>query len=203
MAAVLVTPLAAACGAGQVAQTSRVVASVEGASATRGGVSVSNAVIAYPSSGSYQLGDDVPLYVAIVTEDTTSDTLVSVTTDAAGSVVLVAVPVRFGSSGSPSPATSTSESAAASAAGSAAPSASASPGAAQLDVPLAAASLRSFSADGDYLQLTGIVRELRSGTTVNVTFSFAEAGDITLHVPVATPDEPLPRPSPSESAAEG
>lgn len=185
--------LMSACSSGQIAQTARDVSAVEGSSATRDGVGVRDARIAEPPGGSYSSGGDAPLLVAIATDDGTSDTLVRVTSDAADSVT-----VTTRSSGSPS------------ASASAAPSPSASPSDATLDIKLDAGSLLVFGGGGgggpgseNTLNLVGLRHDLSPGMTVRVTFSFAQAGDLTLNVPVATPDGPEPRLSPSPSAEGG
>ncbi|MDQ6875480.1 MAG: hypothetical protein M3042_10530 [Actinomycetota bacterium] len=189
--------LLGACSSGQIAQTARDVSAVEGSSASRGGVGVRDARIAEPPGGSYSSGGDAPMLASIVTDDKTSDTLMRVTSDAADSVT-----VTTGSSGSPSAATSASASAA--------PSASASSADSTLDVKLDAGTLLVFGGGGgggpgseNALNLVGLRHDLSPGMTVRVTFSFAQAGDITLNVPVATPDVPEPRLSPSPSAEGG
>lgn len=183
-----------ACSAGQIAQTARDVASIEGADATRGGVAIRDAKVATPPGGSYARGSDAPMYASIATDDKTSDTLVGVKTDATASVTLAAAPGA--GSTSPSPTASGSASASAPAAPSAAPSA-------PIDVRLAAATLTAFKHGGTYLQLRGLTRNLTPGTTIKVTFTFARVGDVTFDVPVATPSSPGPRPTPSPSAGGG
>jgi len=173
------TSLLSACGAGQIAQTARQVAPIEGSQINRGGIAIRNAEVATPPGGTYAVGGDAPLYVAIATDDQTSDTLTGVTSNAAPSVNVVSL-------GTASVAATPSASA------SAAPSTSA-----PMDVRLAPASLTEFKDGSAYLQLRGLTRTLTPGTTVRVTFSFARAGDVTLDVPVATPGTPGPRPTPS------
>lgn len=165
------TSLLAACGSGQIAQTARQVAPIEGANVTRGGVAIRNAEVATPPSGSYSSGSDAPLYAAIITDDKTSDSLVKVSSTAATSVAIV------GSTAAPSP--------------SAAPS---------LDLRLRPATMTAFTDGGDYLQLRGLTRNLTPGTTIPVIFTFARAGDVSFDVPVATPSSPRPRPTPSPGA---
>lgn len=185
--------LMSACSSGQIAQTASDVSAVEGSSATRDGVGVRDARIAEPPGGSYSSGGNAPLLVAIATDDGTTDTLVRVTTGAAD-----AVTVTKGSSGS------------ASASASAAPSASSARSDARLDIKLDAGSLLVFGGGGgggagseNSLNLVGLRHDLSPGMTVRVTFSFARAGDLTLTVPVATPNVPEPRLSPSPSAGGG
>lgn len=183
--------LVSACGAGQIAQTAKDVASIEGADVTRGGVAIRDAKVATPPGGSYASGSDAPMYASIATDDKTSDTLVGVRTDAAVSVALV--PASGAGSTSPAPTASGSASASAPAA----PSAAAP---APIDVRLAAATLTAFKDGGTYLQLHGLTRTLAPGTTIKVTFTFARVGNVTFDVPVATPSSPGPRPNPSPSA---
>lgn len=46
---------------------------------------------------------------------------------------------------------------------------------------------------GPEVKLTGLTKELRASQTVDVTFTFASAGRVTLLVPVATPVAHIPR----------
>lgn len=211
--------LVAACGSGQIAQTSTQVITAEGAHAERGGVALRAVLIPTPARGEYKAGDPAPLYLAIATEEGTSDTLVSVTTTAAASVSLVRS--SFGSgSASPSGAVGVSASPSASTSVSASPSApapSTSPGSTPSATPAATPpaepsaspssdaglkigenSLIVLTQGGSYLELQDLVADLMPGNTVSVTFSFARAGDITIDVPVATPDAPGPRLKPTE-----
>jgi copper(I)-binding protein len=199
-------PLATACSAGQVAATAMDVPAVEGAMANRGGLALLDLRIATPPAGSYRAGDDAALYGAIATDDATSDTLVSVHGDVAANVSLVHV--VGGGSASPSasssaaPAASASSSPSPSPSPSAAPPGSAGPVLENLNLALSGNQLVTFKQGGDFLQLDGLTHTLIAGTTVSLTFSFAQAGDITLAVPVATPDTPEPRPSPSHQLVE-
>ena len=59
--------------------------------------------------------------------------------------------------------------------------------------------------DADVPQLTGLKQDVRVGQTVTVTLTFAQAGEVTLTVPVEAPQpdaqgSPLPGPSPLASA---
>lgn len=197
--------LATACSSGQVAQTATQVITAEGANATRGGVALRAVLIPTPAQGTYKTGEPAPLYLAISTEEGTSDTLVAVTSHAAASVALVRSP--FGASGSASPSASRASSASPSspagtpsATPAATPSAvpSASPGAEDAGLKIGDGTLIVLGQGVSYLELQDLTADLRPGDTVSVTFSFARAGDITLNVPVATPDTPGSRLKPSE-----
>ncbi len=190
MSSLLVTT---ACGAGQIAQTATQVITQEGANADRGGVALRAVLIPTPNRGTYPTGETAPLYLAISTEEGTSDTLVKVTSEAATSVVLIASPIPA----SPGAAASASPAASASADPSAAPEPSASPSNESASLELPDGSLIRLGQGTSYLELRGLTSDLAPGDTVSVAFSFAGAGDITLDVPVATPDTPGPRVKPS------
>ncbi len=217
--AAVVASVLSACGAGQIAQTARQVAPIEGAQVDRGGIAIRAAEVATPPNGSYPAGSDAPMYAAIATDDTTSDTLVEVRTDAAASVTLAggastsigsspapaavaSSAASFAASSSASPVAASSSASAASPSATSAPSATPSVGASPstLDLRLAPATLTRFRDGGTYLELHGLTRTLVAGTTIKMTFSFARAGDVTFDVPVATPGSPGPRPTPSAGA---
>ena len=65
-------------------------------------------------------------------------------------------------------------------------------------------SLYYNAGDGSVPQLTGLKNKVLVGQTVTVTLSFAQAGDVTVMVPVESSQlpgpSPLPTPSPSASA---
>lgn len=192
IAAAALIPMAGACSAGQDAATAHEVAAVEGADAYRGGLALGDVRIATPPIGSYRAGDDAQLYGAISADDGTSDTLVSISTSAARTVALVPVPgssSASGSSASGSPASGGSASASPALPSPAAP--------AELNLELHRGELLAFGQGRDVLELRGLTRVLTPGMTVRMTFVFAQAGEITLDVPVATPDTPEPRLSPS------
>ncbi len=175
---------ATGCGAGQVSQTATQVITQEGANAERGGVAVRTVLIPPPLRGSYASGEPAPLYLAITTEEGVADTLVGVTTDAAASVVLVRSPFEV----RPSPSATPTQ----------APSPSPGPEGVSLDI--GNSELVLLTAGKNYLELRGLTRQLSPGDTVRVSFMFAKAGEITLGVPVATPDTPGPRLRSSEGA---
>ncbi len=199
-----VMPLAA-CGAGQVAATAENLPAVEGAGARRGGLTLADIRIATPLTGAYRIGDDAELYGAISADDMTSDTLVSIRTAAAPDVTLkfgLGIGAPAASDAAPSGSTSAASTASASASASTGPSPSTGPGPGEINLPISSGKLPVFKSGGDILLLHGLTRVLTPGMTVSMTFSFAQAGDITLDVPVATPDSPGPRPTPSKAPAE-
>ena len=70
-----------------------------------------------------------------------------------------------------------------------------------LPAELAAQEWLSFGPTGSYLVLDGLTRPVRAGRTVPITFTFAEAGTLTVDV-VALERESAVTPSPSPSAPE-
>lgn len=181
---IIVSLLAATgCSAGQVAQTATQVITQEGANAERGGVAVRGALIPTPLRGAYKTGEQAPLYLAIATEEGAGDTLVTVTSEAAASVVLIRSPFD--------------------AAGSAAATPTPSAGSGGTELVIGSGTLILLTQGMSYLQLQALTDDLTPGDTVSVTFSFARAGEITLDVPVATPDTPGPRLKPTEGSEPG
>jgi len=180
---------ATGCGAGQVAQTATQGATQEGGNAERGGVAVRRVLIPAPLRGSYVAGEEAPLYLAISTEEGHRDTLVAVTSSAATSVVLVRSLLTQRRSASPSASSGTAVET---------PSAPSADESVRLDIGNGA--LVMLTQGMSYLEMRGLTRDLAPGTTVEATFSFSQAGDISLDVPVATPDTPGPRLTPSEGA---
>jgi copper(I)-binding protein len=76
------------------------------------------------------------------------------------------------------------------------PTASASAPATSVPVTIPAEGLVTFGTEqGASVLLQGLTEELLSTETVQVTFVFAKAGEVTITVPVGTPSTPLPPPS--------
>lgn len=150
-----------ACGAGQISQTSDQVAAVNGNSAEVGDVSLRNVHVVYPQSEEYSLepGGTVELgFVAINNSPSTSDTLTGISTTAASSVT-----VGEGSGGTEiEPLTGLG-------AGAPVDNSIDDP-----EIPLQFVTV----------ELSGIGEDVRPGLTIPVTFSFEEAGDVELAVPV-------------------
>lgn len=76
---------AAGCSAGQITQTDTQVAVVNGSSGQVGSIAVRDAQFAFPvSAKEYKSGDGAPIVVTIVNNGTTSDKLLSVTSELGG-----------------------------------------------------------------------------------------------------------------------
>jgi copper(I)-binding protein len=190
----------AGCSSGQVTQTDSVQPAVNGNQGNVGDVALRDVLVAYPESGAYDMGDDAPLTLTIVNTGGMDDELTSVSSPAATKVELMgkgALPARSGLQVIiPEEPTETSEPATSepSATESAPPSESSEPSS-ETSAPETTSSEPSETetAPEDVgtmsLVLTGLTKDLPIGKNVPVTFVFAKAGEITLNVPIASPDE--------------
>jgi copper(I)-binding protein len=204
----------AGCSAGQATQTDSVQPAVNGNQANVGDVALRDVLVAYPESGTYRAGEDAPLTLAIVNTGGADDELTSVSSPAAERVQMLgrgALPARSGlqvivpeestetetsepsvtstPSSEPSEPSGTSDAAPApSSDGSPSSSGEAilEPGASYTATPteVAPEDVGTMS-----IVLTGLTKDLAMGKNVPVTFVFAKAGEITVNVPIATPDE--------------
>lgn len=220
----------AGCGAGQVAQTAQQRPSIDGQSGSVGTLALRDVTVEYPSAGVYKDGGDARLRMVVVNEGPGSDALVSVRTDAAQEVILTAAgpdtttPEPTAASPSATPTgtpTGTADSTATAAPGepsgtpgatgsgsSESPAASATPTETET-TPAPATRITipgngyvSFREDGPTVQLTGLTRQLRPAEVIQVTFTFQNAGEITLRITVAAPDSEI-APAPTVPVGEG
>lgn len=198
------------CSAGQVAQTAEMEPAVNGNSGQVGTIALRNVQVAFPESGeAYKAGEDAPLLLSIVNSGMEDDELVSVTSPAgevtptgnpaipAGTALQVVLPEGAESSsattttetsetsetsessetsGSEAPGTETSE-----------PSGSSSTSVTSTDSQEIAPVVGSMS-----LVITGLSADLPYGKNVPVTFEFANAGKITIQLPIGAPATPRP-----------
>ncbi|WP_072803096.1 hypothetical protein [Rhodococcoides yunnanense] len=173
----------AACGAGQVSQTADQVAAVNGNFADVGNISLRNVHVVYPQTEEYSIepGGKVELgFIAVNNSPANPDKLTRIATTAASSVTLGEEP------GGTDIAPLTALGAGA-------------PADTKLDDPLIPLQLI-------VVELNGIGEEVRPGLTVPITFTFEEAGDVEVLVPVDA-GHVLPRDisakSPVEAEAHG
>lgn len=164
--------LLAACGSGQIAQTSNIEAAVNGASGQAGAMAIRDAQIAPPIDprSSYPTGADVPLQLTIVNTGDIEDQLTSVSSPDVSTVSMrgdqrippdtaLQVTADTGTLASTTSATAPSDSSA--------PRAS------------------SLPSDRVSIVLKGLKTvDLYSGYTVPVVFTFAHAGSLTMNIPV-------------------
>ncbi|MBY6678606.1 hypothetical protein HQ305_14160 [Rhodococcus sp. BP-149] len=151
-----------ACSAGQISQTATQVAAVNGNGADQGTVSLRNVHVAYPSSDEFVLepgGRAELIFTAINTSETTPDRITGIETEGAAEVVVT------GATGGTS-----------------------------IEIPAQASVASGVPADQDPTapegsqSITAVMEDLsenvRPGLTVPVTFTFQQAGDVTVSVPV-------------------
>lgn len=209
----------AGCGAGQQAQTAQQRPTVDGISAQVGPLQLRDVVIEYPEGGKYARGDDARLRMIVVNEGADGDALVEVRTDAADSVTFAATGTPATEEGTASPTAEPTTSATATATATASVSAlptttppaepSGTPSGTPAGTPSATASptpteepfsriaipgngLAALRDAGPAIELVGLTRELRAAEVVRVTFVFEQAGELTVDVAVAVPDEQVP-----------
>jgi copper(I)-binding protein len=166
----LLSPVAlSACSAGQVAQTETQEQNV-GNSADVGTLNLRALQLAYPTGGVYPAGSDARLLGAIVSTASSDDTLVSIAGDGFSSVEVV----------DPNAAAS---------------GASTGSGSLNLTVP-AGGTLFLSNGTGPAVTLVGLSEELGVAQSLDVTFTFQQAGEVTVAVPVGVATRDLPRGKP-------
>jgi len=206
---------AAGCGAGQITQTNAQQPAANGSIGQAGPMAVRNVTLAYPADRRYRVGDSAPLVAIIANTGQQDDELVSITSPVAASVVFtpdgpVEIPalraLEVGKAGevatrvTPTPTTTsagapTSVSGSAPASGSTSVSRSSS--VAPTSSPSAAPSTSAAPAELGRLRvvLTGLTEELVPGKTIAITFTFRDAGSVTIQVPIANPATARPEPT--------
>lgn len=184
------------CGAGQVTQTSEQVSAVNGAEGHVGPISLLNVRLAYPADGghAYEPGDSVTLLLTITNTGDRADELAQVSTQATDEVEITGATTVH-----PDVALMSSDEGAAEEAGAPAPSATASSEPAEPQDG-------GGGADAETAQLTivlrGLTHPVRPGLPTEITFVFAQAGEVTLRVPVGEPERGRLEPSGSEPEPE-
>lgn len=158
-AAALTGLLLSGCGAGQISQTSRQVAAVNGANATVGSVDLRDVQVAYPTAPAgpdalYRQGGAAPLVATLVNTAPVADRLLSVTSPAAASVQIQGDPTM------PQDI------------------ALVSPGNLQLS---------PTNAKRVQLVAEGLTRPVPAGAQIPMTFVFEKAGSVTVTVPTGVP----------------
>jgi copper(I)-binding protein len=165
----LLAPLAlGACSAGQVTQTATQEQNL-GNQADVGPLSLRAVELPYPTGGAYAAGGEARLLAAVASNSATDDTLVSVKGEGFDSVEVV-------------DPTATASPAAGAAAG----------GSVDLTVP-AGGTLYIGNGDGPSITLVGLAEQLGVGQYLDVTFTFQQAGEVSMQVPVAVASRDLPR----------
>lgn len=180
----------AGCGAGQITQTSRQVAAVEGANGGAGQIAVRNATIEFdaPAHGDavYPAGADAPLHMTIVNAGTEVDRLVAASSPVASSVQVSGVLRIPGGQtlaieGAPAPLPTPLPAGA-----TPAPSPAGTPATA-LPTPAAPPAEEAEAGVGNIV-LTGLREDIQAGRSYPLVLTFERAGDVRFDVPVANPD---------------
>jgi hypothetical protein len=181
MGALLLSPVAlGACSAGQVAQTATQEQNV-GNEANVGQLDLRDIELPYPTGGVYQAGSDARLVGAVVSTAAADDTLVSIS-GGFSSVEVVPIAAPSAAPGAPNTAP-------------AAPSTAAGSGSLDVTVP-AGGALYLSNGTGPAVTLVGLTDQLTVGQYLDVTFTFKQAGAVTIKVPVAVASRDLPRGEP-------
>jgi copper(I)-binding protein len=196
MGALLLSPIAlTACSAGQVSQTATQDRDKVGPEAEVGDITLRQVTLEYPDEGRYESGDDVPLVMAVVNSGNEGDTLVGIEGEGFDGVIV-------SGQATASPAVPGSPSATPSAPGATpggtAPTTSAAPTTAaassEVDIPLPAGSTVFVGGDdGLTVELADLAEELTAGQSLELTFTFERAGEVTVAALVANPEDELPR----------
>lgn len=197
------------CGAGQVAQTAEMEPAVNGNSGQVGSLLLRDVMVAFPEDGEpYRAGEDAPLVLTIVNVGGDDDELTEVTTEA-GQVQIIGnarIPGRSAlevvlpgdnpaASSAEATTTSTTESTT-TGSSSEAPSSSTSSGASGTGTPSSQTSTPPVTTTEEEtpdvigtisLVITGLTGDLPFGKRVDVTFTFARAGEVTVSLPVGAP----------------
>jgi copper(I)-binding protein len=152
------------CSAGQVTQTATQNRDKVGANASVGEINLRAVRFVYPRGGIYEAGDDADLTMAIVNESEEDDTLVDISGEGFGGVEI------------------DDDSATATGGGGSS---------GELEIPAGA----TVFVDGEDLSisLTDLDESLTSGQNLELTFAFENAGEVTVPVVVAAPEEEVAR----------
>ena len=198
----------AGCSAGQVTQTDQMKPAVNGNKGDLGDVALRDVLVAYPESGSYDAGDDAPLTLTIVNVGGTDDELTAVSSPAAKEVELLgdvslpgraALQVVVPDESTPSSASSaTSPETTESSLPDSSITEPSPPGETGTETSESASETTSTpEVTGTEIApqevgtlsivLTDLTADLPIGRNVPVTFVFAEAGEITLNLPIGAP----------------
>ena len=173
-----------ACSAGQVNQTSSQLRDKVGVTVHVGDLTLRQVQLAYPTDGSYVPGDDAQLQMTMVNSGSEDDALVGI--DGTGfSEVRVTGSASGTVTASPSGAATTTPPAQATASG----------GARALDITVPAGGSIFLGENAPTVTLVSLGQGLTPAQTMDLTFTFRRAGDVTVSVPVAVPASEVPQTS--------
>ena len=204
MGALVIAPVAlGACSAGQVSQTGTQDRDKVGPQAQVEDILLRQVLIAYPEEGRYEEGDDAELIVTIVNASNSDDTLTGIEGEGfSGFEIAGTAPAPSPSSPAGNQPTATPTPGTTGATPAAPPTAatptSASPSASSqlsLDLP-ADTALYIGREDGAAISLQDLAEPLTAGQNLSLTFTFEQAGEITVQALVAGPQEEIERGEP-------
>jgi copper(I)-binding protein len=181
----LLSPVAlSACSAGQVTQTATQERDKTGGMAQVGDLTLRAAELEHPRAGAYEAGDDAELRLAIVNGGQEADTLVAVEGEGFGDVE-----VEAGTGPTASPTTgagtgSGTTTGTGTGTGSAA-------GSDEVEIP--ADTTVFVDGEAATITLTDLDQSLTVGQYIELTLVFENAGEVTVPVTVANPDEEVER----------
>jgi copper(I)-binding protein len=182
MGVLLLSPVVlSACSAGQVTQTATQERDKVGAMAQAGDLTIRAVRLESPRGGTYDSGDDAELQVAIVNAGDEPDALVGISGEGFGDVEF-----DSGSTATASPSATPTPTA----------TPTATPGSrssSDTEIEIPARATIFIGTDGASVTLTDLEQSLTTGQYLELTFEFEKAGEVTLPVTVATPDEALER----------
>ena len=182
MGVLLLSPVVlSACSAGQVTQTATQERDKVGAMAQAGDLTIRAVRLESPRGGTYDSGDDAELQVAIVNAGEEPDALVGISGEGFGDVEF-----DSGSTATASPSATPTPTA----------TPTATPGSrssSDTEIEIPARATIFIGTDGASVTLTDLEQPLTTGQYLELTFEFEKAGEVTLPVTVATPDEALER----------
>jgi hypothetical protein len=193
--ALVISPVAlGACSAGQVNQTSTQDRDKVGPQAQVEDVLLRQVLLAYPENGAYEEGDDATLIVTIVNESNEEETLTGIEGEGF-SGIQVAPTAPAASPSSPAgdqPTTAPTPGTTGATPGTpSAPATGTGAGAsARLSLGIPADTAVYIGSDGEAtITLQDLAEPLTVGQSIEMTFTFEQAGEITMRVQVAAPDE--------------
>jgi copper(I)-binding protein len=164
MGVLFLSPLAlSACSAGQITQTAGQERDKVGATAEVGQINLRAVEFAYPRGGIYENGDDVELRMAIANESQEDDALVEISGEGFGEVEIDDDSATSSGSG----------------------------GADEIEVP--ADSVVYVDGENLTVTLTDVDESMTTGQSLELTFTFENAGEVTLPVIVSAPEDEVRR----------
>jgi copper(I)-binding protein len=174
-----------ACSAGQVNQTSTQLRDKVGPAVQVGDLELRGIQLAYPTAGSYSAGDNAVLQMGIVNSGSEDDALTGIqgtgfaevrVTGASSGTVVASPSAGAATTTPPAPATS-------------------SGGGRALDITIPAGSAVFLGENAPTVTLVSLSQDLTPAQSMELTFTFERAGDVTVDVPVAVPASNVPQTS--------